>query len=520
MIAKITDDLKYIRLEYERDVEYDETVFYFTRKIKDWKFKTKKTRWNGDVLFMSDNKTKIKIGLWYELKKMCDKFGFALKMDGLDRIIDYKLTRDEIQDFCEKFSIDYKSSVVPRDDQIDAVYQAIKYRYFLIDASQNAGKTYIMLLYYQYMRMKRGIKQCLIIEPDAGLVIQTYQEFIDCYGGASKIDIQMCQVHGQNSLKDISEYDVIIGNFQTLSNRDASFFANIDCVLVDEGHRIKAASIRTILAYCKNIKCCGGLSGSLIKNNSADYMTLIAETGPVVYRLSKKSTMDKGYSAEIKIKCIRLSYATDKERQELYMHRYRVDDGEKNLRYEQQLIRDSSIRLKWLISLISKLEQNTLVFYMDVKTEYGKKIMWGLRQATDKEVYYIDGSVEEDLRQNYKAKMEEGTGKVLVASWDTYSTGKSVKNIHNIVLAEGRKSDINISQAIGRGMRKKEGKSRFMWIDIIDDWSIYIADDEKMHYNYMYKWGKSRMKQYDNEEFGYDIVKVDITAKRTAKAII
>ena len=55
--------------------------------------------------------------------------------------------------------------------------------------------------------------------------------------------------------------------------------------------------------------------------------------------------------------------------------------------------------------------------------------------------------------------MEEGSNKILVASYGTLSTGVSIKNIHYIHLVESFKSDVIIRQSLGRGLRQHKDKS-------------------------------------------------------------
>jgi phage anti-repressor protein len=190
------------------------------------------------------------------------------------------------------------------------------------------------------------------------------------------------------------------------------------------------------------------------------------------------------------------------------MLKHTIEDGEQRLRIEQKIIRESVIRLNWIVAMISKMKGNVLVFFLDKKTGYGRKIMEKVKEkAPMKEVYYVDGDVKKDLREIYKDKMEEGDNKVLVASYDTYSTGKSIKNLHYIVCAESRKGEIVVNQATGRGMRLHHTKDICLWIDIVDDFSINIENYENK--NYILRHLSDRIGYYD--KWGFERETIEIT---------
>lgn len=124
--------------------------------------------------------------------------------------------------------------------------------------------------------------------------------------------------------------------------------------------------------------------------------------------------------------------------------------------------------------------------------------------SKDKDVFYIDGETDVDKREYFKQSLEEGENKVLIASFGTFSTGISVKNIHNIVFAESFKSDKIIRQSIGRGMRLHESKTKTNIIDICDDFT-YNGDK-----NFLIRHMERRLEIYDSQGFPYKIYNVEL----------
>ena len=73
------------------------------------------------------------------------------------------------------------------------------------------------------------------------------------------------------------------------------------------------------------------------------------------------------------------------------------------------------------------------------------------------------------------------------------------------MLAHPTKSQIRTLQSIGRVLRKNQGKSQAMLIDIADD----LAPKRKSK-NHTYRHMIERMKIYDREQFRYKIKEHDL----------
>jgi superfamily II DNA or RNA helicase len=126
-----------------------------------------------------------------------------------------------------------------------------------------------------------------------------------------------------------------------------------------------------------------------------------------------------------------------------------------------------------------------------------------LRQITDKKVYYVDGSVNVDIREEFKSRMEKNDDVIIVASYGTFSTGISIKNIHNIFFTESFKSEVIIRQSIGRGLRKHASKDVVKIYDFIDDFRYKDADHDWV--NYIYRHGIARRTIYKEEKFPFEV---------------
>ena len=131
--------------------------------------------------------------------------------------------------------------------------------------------------------------------------------------------------------------------------------------------------------------------------------------------------------------------------------------------------------------------------------------MISLRNKSTRRIFYIDGGTDKNLREEYKAQMESGEDKILVASFGTFSTGINIKNLHFVSLTESFKSDVIIRQSIGRGLRKHDSKDKLTILDFVDDFRI------ENFVNYLYRHSKKRREIYDEQKFPYEIKTIDLT---------
>ncbi len=507
MTATVDDKVQYLIIKCESHLEEQQLAVSFTREIKNARFRAKGNKnWAGKVKYLKAG-NRLPIGLWNELKKMCERFKFKLEFIGLNRLINEEFTLEEVRTFALKL-FENNADITPDEEQIISIHRALKYKRCFLNGCTSSGKTLMMYVIILFLIHKKKIRKALIVSIDANLVIQANQDFLDYCAG--KWNMKMGMVHGGSKLEDISDKRIVIGNFQSLSNRTPDFFEGVDILFCDEGHRGDNNSNKYINESCSDAIYKVALSGSVKDDRTAEFYDLLSYFGPIVYQITKRKWIDKGMATDLVIKVVILNYATVEQRKELCRLKQKGTDPEKIYREEQAFIRSSEVRLKWLCHTISRLNGNAVVFFLDKKTSYGKRIVEGIRAINpDKEVYYIDGDVPSNMREIFKERMEEGSNKVLVSSYDTFSTGQSVNNIHWLVLAESRKSFEVISQTLGRGMRKHESKEVCHVIDVVDDFSI---DEVNYHYvGYVMKHMGERKAIYRAEELVHDTKTVDLT---------
>ena len=496
MVLTLTDDNLYLRIDEATELEIEQVRISLTKRIESWRFNplVKRGVWDGYVTYIKDDKW-IPAGLWRYVIDVCKEYNFEVQVNGIRRLIDPDISAETF----EKWALDFfkGSEITPRDYQIETAYNILKFRKCLAELATSAGKTLISFLTIAYMLEKKKAERILFIVPNVSLVVQAHEDFHD-YNYMNKVDLRIQQIFAGQKIK--SNKNIVIGTYQSLIKKSVEYFEQFDAVIVDETHKAKSASIKTILQKCTKAQYRYGLSGTIPKDGTLDKLTLMSQTGPVISEVKASFLQDQGHIAKCVVKVIEMNYATDSQRlafQELAQNKY---DSKDVFQLEQNFIINSEGRLDFISSVIARVPRNSLVLFHRI--EHGKRLYEKLRQESNKRVYYVDGGTDKDIREEYKKKMEAGEEVVIVASYGTFSTGISIKKIHNIFFTESFKSEVIIRQSIGRGLRQHESKDKVLIVDCVDD----IRTDEWD--NYLFKHGKARQSIYRQEKFDYNIKRV------------
>lgn len=507
MLVKLSENKNFLQVIECTDLEFKQLQMSFRKRVKNWRFnpQVKRKLWDGYISYI-DSAGRIPVGLWHELTEVCKEHGFAVNFENFD-LFRSPYTKEEYLSWIEATSFFDKNGnkIEPRDYQINSVWLILKYKLSISEIATSAGKTLIMYMVLAFLRHKGLLNKMLIIVPNISLIIQTYEDFQDYSNKDTTLNIQM--ISGQTDKELKSDTHVVIGTFQSLVKQGNQFFESFDVVCVDEAHFTQAKSVKETLAKCKNVVYRFGLSGTLEKDDFAERLTLQAFLGPLINKVSAEFLFQNKYATPVQVKVIKLDYLDEDTKDKLQQIRKRRNsiDGAKILDIERKLVIESDIRLKYICNLVNKTTKNTLVLFHNVKADYGKRIQERIIEISkDKDVFYVDGDTDVEKREYYKQSLEFGENKVLIASFGTFSTGISVKNIHNIVFAESFKSDKIIRQSIGRGMRLHSTKEKTNIIDIVDDFS-YNGDK-----NFLMRHMEKRLEIYETQGFPFKIYDVKL----------
>jgi superfamily II DNA or RNA helicase len=510
MKFKVTEDKKFLQVVDSTQTEFEQLEYSFTKKIDSWFIIKKKIpHWDGEVKFI-DRFNRIPIGLWQEVKKLCEKYYFQLEIEGTDALFDKNFKPNDV----EKWAVEYfkqSENLKPREYQLEAVKKILTYKFCTEEISTSGGKTLIAFIMFKYLLDKGVSKKMLYVVPNVNLVTQTEEKFYEYEEACGKKPTwkSKCMYAG-TSKKEDDNANIVFGTFQSLTKKDLSFFKQFDIVAIDECHHTGSASIKSILIKCYNAKYKFGLSGTLPLDNSCDSFIIQSYLGPKVYELRSADLIKDGNATPVHVIGIELDYLSNEVKKNLYsLRNVKADekDGSKLLNLEKDTARENRKRFVYICEMIKKSTKNSLVIFSDIKNSYGKNIYDWLRENTNKIVYYIDGETKVENRDYYKSQMEKEDNVVIVASVGTFSEGIDIKKVFNIYIVESHISEIIVAQILGRGMRLQEGKELVTIIDFYDNYEYGSGYQKK---NYLMRHGEKRKAIYEKRKFPYKSFKVKL----------
>ncbi len=510
MEFKISDDKKFLVVTDCTMNEIEQLEYSMTKKVANYHIIKKKVpHWDGEVKFM-DRWQRIPIGLWNEVKNICDKFHFPFIVKGFDSLIDSAHNFTDFNQWANDYFKDHPK-ITPRHYQLEGANRILKYKNCTEEISTSGGKTLIAFLIFKHLLDFNKIKRMLYVVPNVNLVTQTEEKFYEYEDDCGKRPNwkSVCAFGGSKSKSnDLTDVNIVFGTYQTLAKKDIEYFSKFDAVCIDETHHAKTTSIKNILIKCYNAEYKFGVTGTLPEEGSCDSFTIQSYLGPKVYTVYSSDLIDEGSATPIHVVGIEMNYLRDDIKKKLYdLRNVKSDekDGAKLLNLEKDVARETRKRFNFIVNKINDTTKNSLVLFSDIKNDYGRKVYNWVKENTDKNVYYIDGGTKNDNRDYYKKQMETQENTIIVASIGVFSEGIDILNLFNIFIIESYKSMFIIRQVLGRGMRLMEQKEKVLVLDFIDNFEYGKGYQRK---NYLMRHGDEREKIYKENRFPYKRFKV------------
>ena len=125
----------------------------------------------------------------------------------------------------------------------------------------------------------------------------------------------------------------------------------------------------------------------------------------------------------------------------------------------------------------------------------------------DRKVFFVHGGVDAEERELIREITEREVNAIIIASYGTFSTGINIKNLHNIVFASPSKSRIRNLQSIGRVLEKELTKPKLFYTTSL------MTAQYKSRKNYTLNHLIERIKIYNEENFNYDIITIQLKDK-------
>ena len=473
----------YLKIETEPHVEY-ELRDRFTFEVESAKFmpQYRKRHWNGEIHLFDMRNKRIYVGLLDKIVAFCEQLGYTYefvdnKFYGLPFEVNEMISLEGVKDYMASIT-----AFRPRDYQVEAVYDALRYNRKLLISPTASGKSFMI---YSVVRFHVGMRRkVLLVVPTTSLVEQMFKDFQD-YGWDAENHCHRIYAGRER----VNTNEVTITTWQSVYQLDRSFFEEYDVIIGDEAHLFKSKSLIGIMDKLHHAKYRYGFTGTLDGTQTHKWV-LEGLFGPSYKVTQTKKLQDEGHLAKLDIQCIVLKYSPQK---------FDVFED------EIQFLIGHPKRNKFITNLALDLKGNTLILYARVEA-HGAILYDDLNKRVEenRKVFFIHGGVDAEDREEVRRITEEQDNAIIVASYGTFSTGINIKNLHNVIFASPSKSRIRNLQSIGRVLRKGKNKVKAKLYDIADDTTINSRK------NYTLNHFIERVKIYNQEQFNYDISTINI----------
>ena len=476
----------YLEVECEPHIKY-ELSEYFTFEVPDAKFmpQYKKKYWDGKIRLFSPANGQLYIGLLHYLTEWAEERDYTYSYKE-NQFYGQVTEKDPyILPATVKEYLDYLTegtNISPRDYQYNAVYKALKNYRKIILSPTGSGKSFMIYSLVRYFTAAQ--LKTLIIVPSISLVTQLFKDFQD-YGWNAE---DYCHQIYQGEAK-VSDAPVVITTWQSIYKLPKKYFDSYTAVIGDECHTFKAKSLTSIMTKLHEAKYRIGFTGTL-DGTKTHRLVLEGLFGLSDRVTSTADLMNRDQLAQLKIKILALKHESCKFATYQDEMEYIVTHDKRNV-FIKNLVRD--------------LSGNTLVLFNYVE-KHGEPLFEMINKniGDTKKVFFVHGGVEASEREEIRKLAEVNDNCVIIASYGTFSTGINIKNLHNIIFASPSKSRIRNLQSIGRVLRKGDNKAQAVLYDIADDFS------KGSYINYTLNHLKERIKVYNEEQFNYEIIPVNI----------
>lgn len=451
--------------------------------------------WDGKIKFYNRQTSEIYLGLVNRVIEYCKNEDVKIDLDTkiISSFSDSEVSEETVLNYLDNLnpSNGKHQPLDQRDYQRSAIATIIRRKRRMIASPTSSGKSFILYSACRFLidhKLNKG-EQVLIVVPTIALIKQMKSDFIE-----------YSQLNEWAAYDYVSEFGggkkdatgkIVVATWQSLIKQPPEFFKRFRVMMVDEAHQAKAKSIIDISKMC-DAEYRIGLSGSFEADETTE-MTLNGLFANRTTTITTREMIDQGYAAQLDIKCIQLKHNSDLLK----------PDYQSEIQYLSSL----ESRNRFILDLAEGLEGNTLILFQLVEKQ-GKPLYEMAKKSSGKKVYMIYGKTEVDTREDIRRILEKEKNAILIASYQTFSTGSNVKNLENVIFASPTKSFTRVIQSIGRGLRLNAGKTKCTLWDIFDHLCGNIKDLKSC--NHTFQHFTERLKIYAKEKHPYEISSVNL----------
>ena len=448
--------------------------------------------WDGKVRCYNPITQILPIGLLNNLLIWCDQHKIEYSMQGFDKPLRDNIDKEELEKQMNSY---ITAGFRARDYQVNAVHAALTNRRGVLLSCTGSGKSLMIYTFLRYLLDNKDVHRAILIVPSVSLVEQMFSDFRD-YGWDDLEDHVEMLYSGK---KPTFKKEILISTWQSLEKEDPEFFEVYDACVVDECHQAKCNVVTRLLKLMHNAEYKIGTSGTL-PTEISEQLQINSVIGNVLFELKSCELIARGYLTKLNIAAIFLKYPLS----------FIEENKERTYPEEVKMVEEYPNRNKVLNFIIDHTSpMNNMLILVNHRNHLKDVEDYLHKNYPEKKVSIITGDVKAKVREEIRIGIEDEDGTILLATYQTMSTGVNIPKLHAIMLFSNSKSRIKVLQSIGRGLRKHNSKNKVIIYDIVDDLS-YKKRTGRIAKNYCMQHFDERSSYYIEQEFPVITTKLDI----------
>lgn len=448
--------------------------------------------WDGKVRCYNSITQILPIGLLNNLLIWCDQHKIEYSLQGFDKPLRDNIDKAELEKQMNSY---ITAGFQARDYQVNAVHAALTNRRGVLLSCTGSGKSLMIYTFLRYLLDNKDVHRAILIVPSVSLVEQMFSDFRD-YGWDDLEDHVEMLYSGK---KPTFKKEILISTWQSLEKEDPEFFEVYDACVVDECHQAKCNVVTRLLKLMHNAEYKIGTSGTL-PTEISEQLQINSVIGNVLFELKSCELIARGYLTKLNIAAIFLKYPLS----------FIEENKERTYPEEVKMVEEYPNRNKVLNFIIDHTSpMNNMLILVNHRNHLKDVEDYLHKNYPEKKVSIITGDVKAKVREKIRVGIEDEDGTILLATYQTMSTGVNIPKLHAIMLFSNSKSRIKVLQSIGRGLRKHNSKNKVIIYDIVDDLS-YKKRTGRIAKNYCMQHFDERSSYYIEQEFPVITTKLDI----------
>jgi len=426
---------------------------YYDRKTNSFK------RWDG-LKHLFNNRSVFPTGLLTKVTKFFESRNILYTIDDRRPFI-AQGEELEIQEY------------TPRPYQKEAVDLAVFHGRGIIKSATGSGKTLIAamivakynlpsfiyvigkdLLFQFHKEMEKALGMPVGLVGDGKCILKKVN-VCSVWTAITSLGVSKTQV----SLDD-TDWDPEIAEIGTDEKRALkAAIERTNLAIFDEAHFLATDTLQSIYKAGKNCRYLYGLTASPWRDDGADLL-IESVCGPKIYNMPASKLISMGYLTPPHIVLYEVPPMAE------------AMSGNYASVYSKYVVKNE-VRNGLIVDVAKKLIEKGRKLLILVRYLSHGRLLASMLEKEGIPLFFVNGEVDGETRQEVKTALENGDLKCLLAS-SVFDVGIDIPKLDSLILAGSGKSSVKALQRIGRVIRIAPGKKDAIIVDFIDSSARYL----------------------------------------------